>query len=690
MNRIGQSKTSGSSSFSSSIFQISPQFQSRPFEEVDEDAEESDDWWSDPKAFVASAPPPDAQTKPNEMMSRHRSILPIPLYAPEPAAPPVQAKLTVGKPGDPYEQEADCVAEQVMSMPEPAGDLSEEGALGEGEKGKGEGSDLAPLPLALSPLSDSEEELQMKPITISSIDSTSLQQKCTECEQEEQVQRSGNGNVEASSDFESRLNSSKGGGSPLSDDVRSFMEPRFGGVSFEAVKVHTDSAAVQMNQELGAQAFTHGSDIYYGNGKAPGKDALTAHELTHFVQQTGSEESVQRKIGDGHDLTSPRFAGDEILEACYDGEKDKYLKRNAEGEAVAKVQQALVELGYPLPKSGVDGLYGDETGAAVASFKQDNGINPSDPVVGPQTMAELNRRFQTQPSTPPPIIDDLPPCPTHTQANTSNFKLAGDALLAVPGVTCQIIFAGCAVSNPGKCETFEDWLSNFPPHVGSAVERIEDDSTSIGNDITEAMPEELQKLIKGVLPNGSKPDCADVSFILRHFYLKARGKNATFKDNKGNPILIGKGVSDNTIRKDVVQRVSTLNFQRGFVNFYRKGGKNITNLRDLLNAGLKVGDLFVWKSSSAVPLKPDGTSPFSGHAQTVQSIDKKANPHNPFKYLSGVIIVDQGAMEAHEGKGQLVQSKYTFETLTGRVDGDGEIHNRNKNEESFFGAGSWK
>lgn len=31
----------------------------------------------------------------------------------------VQPKLTVGHPGDKYEQEADCMAEQVMRMPEP-------------------------------------------------------------------------------------------------------------------------------------------------------------------------------------------------------------------------------------------------------------------------------------------------------------------------------------------------------------------------------------------------------------------------------------------------------------------------------------------------------------------------------------------------------------------------------------------
>ena len=78
---------------------------------------------------------------------------------------------------------------------------------------------------------------------------------------------------------------------PLSDDVRSFMEPRFG-ADFSNVKVHTDGKAVQMARNVGAQAFAYGSDVYFGAGKSPGNNELTAHELTHVVQQTGG---VQRK-----------------------------------------------------------------------------------------------------------------------------------------------------------------------------------------------------------------------------------------------------------------------------------------------------------------------------------------------------------------------------------------------------------
>jgi hypothetical protein len=99
------------------------------------------------------------------------------------------------------------------------------------------------------------------------------------------------GGSEVSGDLESRLNASKGGGSALAPEVRAFMEPRFG-ADFSAVRVHTGGESVQMNRELRAQAFTHGSDVFFGAGKSPGNNELTAHELTHVVQQTGM---VQRQ-----------------------------------------------------------------------------------------------------------------------------------------------------------------------------------------------------------------------------------------------------------------------------------------------------------------------------------------------------------------------------------------------------------
>jgi hypothetical protein len=174
----------------------------------------------------------------------------------------VQTKLTVGAPGDKYEQEADSMAAKVMAMPDSA----------------------IQQPIQRQTREDTEA-VQMQPL-VNSI--TPLVQRSSREEEEgkmkSQVQRASDGSSVASSSIESRLASSKGGGSALPDNVRSFMEPRFG-ADFSNIKVHTDSNAVQMTKELGAQAFAHGSDIYYGAGKSPGNNELTAHELTHTIQQ---------------------------------------------------------------------------------------------------------------------------------------------------------------------------------------------------------------------------------------------------------------------------------------------------------------------------------------------------------------------------------------------------------------------
>ena len=93
-------------------------------------------------------------------------------------------------------------------------------------------------------------------------------------------------------DLSDRLYRSKGSGSMLSDDTQSFFEPRFMH-DFSQVRVHTDSKSAHMNQELGAQAFAHDLDIYFGAGRydphsVEGK-RLLAHELTHVVQQQQSQ-----------------------------------------------------------------------------------------------------------------------------------------------------------------------------------------------------------------------------------------------------------------------------------------------------------------------------------------------------------------------------------------------------------------
>ncbi|MHC5718010.1 MAG: eCIS core domain-containing protein, partial [Nostoc sp.] len=196
-----------------------------------------------------------------------------------------QAQLTVSQPGDFYEQEADRVAQQVMGM--------------------GDHKNNHAVQREVSP-QDEEENLQLKSLG-NTITPLVQREEIPEEEEEEELvqaksslQRFDDGGLEASSDIANKLHSRQGQGHPLADDVRNFMEPRFG-VDFSNVKVHTDGEAVKIARNLDAQALTYGNDVYFGGGKSPGNNELTAHELTHVVQQTGA---VQREPNDEGETTT--------------------------------------------------------------------------------------------------------------------------------------------------------------------------------------------------------------------------------------------------------------------------------------------------------------------------------------------------------------------------------------------------
>lgn len=101
---------------------------------------------------------------------------------------------------------------------------------------------------------------------------------------------------ELTSDFESRIQTLRGGGQPLPESARDFFEPLFG-YDFSGVRVHTDGKAAQSARALNAMAFTAGREIVFGAGgyvpdTTEGK-RLLAHELAHVVQQTRVPEQTR-------------------------------------------------------------------------------------------------------------------------------------------------------------------------------------------------------------------------------------------------------------------------------------------------------------------------------------------------------------------------------------------------------------
>lgn len=127
-------------------------------------------------------------------------------------------------------------------------------------------------------------------------------QRTNKPEEEEMLQSktdNSGSNAVASPQISTQIESTRGHGQPLPENTRTEMESGIG-ADFSGVKVHTDAQAVGLNRALGAQAFTHGNDVYFNSGKynpetTAGK-RLLAHELAHVVQQRASSNSqVQRR-----------------------------------------------------------------------------------------------------------------------------------------------------------------------------------------------------------------------------------------------------------------------------------------------------------------------------------------------------------------------------------------------------------
>jgi hypothetical protein len=108
-----------------------------------------------------------------------------------------------------------------------------------------------------------------------------------------------------------KINSQRGGGSPLDGSTRSTMESAFG-TEFEDVRVHSDSESDTLNRNISAKAFTTGSDIFLRQDSSASDHNLMAHELTHVVQQrsmgsTGGGMAVG-PAGDSHEQQADAVA----------------------------------------------------------------------------------------------------------------------------------------------------------------------------------------------------------------------------------------------------------------------------------------------------------------------------------------------------------------------------------------------
>lgn len=182
-----------------------------------------------------------------------------------------QTRLSVNPTGDKYEREADSVANAIVNQPAQQSLIQQKENPSEKEKKENiHKKDDASM---------TEEKKKKKPV---------------------QTKPEGNANP-VSPQVSSRIENTAGKGSQLPEKTLHEMNSSFG-ADFSGVKIHHDNESNMLNQELQAQAFTHGNDIYFNQGKYNPENRqgkfLLAHELTHVVQQQGMVQTkeIQRSF----------------------------------------------------------------------------------------------------------------------------------------------------------------------------------------------------------------------------------------------------------------------------------------------------------------------------------------------------------------------------------------------------------
>lgn len=170
----------------------------------------------------------------------------------------IHPKWKVSQPGDVYEQEADRVAEQVMSTSTP--DWNPIVATAK-EQSIGRICSVCEMKDQKSKL-----DIKRKPLTVSD------------------------------PDLSNEISHTKlSDGIPLNPNTKEFMESRFGH-DFSKVRIHTAEAAARTAESINARAYTIGNNIFFGEGQYRPHTRigrwLLSHELAHVVQQYGGNSAA--------------------------------------------------------------------------------------------------------------------------------------------------------------------------------------------------------------------------------------------------------------------------------------------------------------------------------------------------------------------------------------------------------------
>ncbi len=220
-----------------------------------------------------------------------------------------QPKLAVNAPGDVYEREADSVANAVVnhSANTPVVQQKKISSVQQMSNADEKKDKLKGVQKMDKPKEDEKKKKPVQQMSNADEKKDKLKgvQKMDKPQEEDEKKKKTPvqtkheaGATTASPQVSSAIEQSAGKGNALPKNTLNEMSSSFG-VDFSNVHIHNDSEAAALNQELNAQAFTHGNDIYFNKGKYNPENAngkfLLVHELTHVVQQGAVDESSVQK-----------------------------------------------------------------------------------------------------------------------------------------------------------------------------------------------------------------------------------------------------------------------------------------------------------------------------------------------------------------------------------------------------------
>lgn len=192
---------------------------------------------------------------------------------------------------DPFEREADRIAEAVVDMPQPAGAIGAQILTTPVSNGAVLSTQRKAIRAGEAPGDVKDEEEEQGEEGEEEEEAAAAKERRKQGPPGGPEDRPGPaGEREVAPKIERGIRGKEGQGAPLPEPTRAFFEARFGS-DFSRVRVHADEQSATMARGLKARAFTRAQDIFFGAGQyrpeAPAGRKLIAHELAHALQQGG-------------------------------------------------------------------------------------------------------------------------------------------------------------------------------------------------------------------------------------------------------------------------------------------------------------------------------------------------------------------------------------------------------------------